>query len=143
MTVDQLLVAFFVFLAISVVTLFIAMGLAVKHKTNAHIGTVWGFVALLLVTLYFAETLGTHYDFETTSITVHLSIAVVTSISLPVVLTSGFLHWRGKVSLKTHKVLVGIWLVMVFASLGTGGWMLSAADRKVAPGSEQAPTKAG
>ena len=139
MTVEQLLVAFFVSLAVTVVTLFTAIGLAVKHKTNAHIGTVWGFVALLGLTLYFAETLGTHYEFADPSFTVHISIAIVTSVSLLVVLSSGFLHWREKVSLKTHKLLVGIWMGMVVSALGTGGWMLAAAERKV---STQAPAKA-
>jgi len=120
----------FVSLGITVAVLFAAMYLGHKQKTHAHMAGIGGFLVAFLVTVFFAEMLGRHYDFTDPSFTIHLSLAVLTSLGTVAPLYTGFTHWKGKSTLRNHRLVVAVWLVGVVSALGTGGWMLSAGTLK-------------
>jgi len=124
MTNDQLLIGFYGFLSVTVVTLLVAIGLAHKHRARAHIVAVGVFLVLLVTSLGFAEVLGRRYEFDHISYTIHLPLALFTSAFMLVPLITGIQHWRGKVTRKAHKVLAWVWVGFVVASLVTGKWML-------------------
>lgn len=127
MTLDQLHLGFFAALGTSVLLLVATFVTAKLHKVKAHIAVVTAMVAALLTTLYFAESMGPHYVFEATSRSVHLPLAFLATGALLAPLATGFLHWRGKVGVKAHKIAVGVWSVLLLLALGTGAWMLSVA----------------
>ena len=127
MTLSQLHLAFSVSLGLSVALLVAAFVTAKLHKVQAHIGVVVALVVALVTTIYFAESMGPHYVFDATSRGIHLPLAFLATGTLIGPLATGFLHWRGRVGVKAHKIAVGIWGVLLLLALGTGGWMLSAA----------------
>ena len=61
--------------------------------------------------------------------TVHLTLAIGTSLGTLFPLVTGLLRWREQGSLRQHRVAVYTWLVGVVATLGTGIWMLTVAER--------------
>ncbi|MBL4844006.1 MAG: hypothetical protein JKY65_00650 [Planctomycetes bacterium] len=127
MTLLQIQIGFFAALTTSVALLVGAAVTAKLHKVKAHMTVVAVMVVALLVTIYFAESMGPHYVFEPFSRQVHLPLAFLATGSLAAPLITGFLHWRGRASVKTHKLAVGGWVVTVLLALGTGIWMLAAA----------------
>lgn len=127
MTLQQIQIGFAAALGVSVVLLVTVFVTAKLHKVKAHIAAVVAMVVALLVTIYFAETIGPHYTFEATSRGIHLPLAYLGTVTLIAPLATGFLHWRGRVGVKAHKISVGVWTIALFLALGTGVWMLGAA----------------
>jgi hypothetical protein len=125
MSDQTLLAAFFVALGATVVVLAAALVLAHRHQARGHIGAVVGFLALLLVTLVFAEMLGRRFDFEPTPQRIHLTLAFLTAGVALLPLATGIAHWRGRLSRDTHKRIAMVFLGLVVAAVGTGFWMLS------------------
>lgn len=123
-------IGLFTSLGITVAVLFGSMYLGHKKKIHAHMTGVGCFLIAFLVTVFFAEMLGRHYDFKDPSFTIHLSLAVLTSLGTVAPLYTGFTHWKGKTTLRGHRLVVAVWLVGVVSALGTGGWMLSAGELK-------------
>lgn len=137
---DTAQLGLFVSLGVTVVVLFGAMFLGHKKKTNAHIAGIGLFLVVFLITVFFAEMTGRHYTFSDPSFTIHLTLAVLTSLGTVAPLYTGYSHWKGKATLSTHKRVAAVWLLGVVAALGTGGWMLSAGTLK-APATEDARTE--
>ncbi len=131
MTTADLLTGLYGSLAVTVVCLATAILLAHKHKTNAHIAGIGGFLVAFLITIYFAETVGARCDFEVWPKRIHMVFAFTSSFGTVVPLITGFLHWRGnKVKRETHKTISLVWFALVVLALGTGAWMLSASTLK-------------
>jgi len=127
---------FLVTLGLSVVLLVAALVTAKLHKVKAHIGVVAAMVVALLATIYFAEAVGRHYYIDANMQRIHLPLAFLAAGTLLAPLTTGFLHWRGRVGVKAHKISVGIWGVLLLLALGTGALMLMASKphESFAPG---------
>lgn len=121
----QLITGLFVSLGITVVVLAISMWLAHTHRVKPHVATVGLFVVCLLVTLFFAETLGRRFEFGSPAKPIHLTLAVITTVSLLGPIATGWLHWYGKVSRAAHVRIVWAFLGLVVLTLGTGLWMFS------------------
>lgn len=129
---------FFAALAVTVVLLVVALVLAHRHDARGHIKAVVGFVALLLVTLYFAEQLGRRFTFAETPKRVHLGLAFTTAGFLLVPLITGVQHWRGRMRRETHSRLALVFLLLTLSSVVTGVWMLSTRT-PLAPAGSTAP----
>jgi hypothetical protein len=147
-SLEQLHVGFFTALGMSVVLLVATFVTAKLHKVKAHIATVGVLLVALVTTIYFAGAMGPHYVFEPTSRGIHLPLAFLATAALIAPLATGFLHWRGRVGVKAHKIAVGVWGVALVLALGTGGWMLSAATpvkdlERGAPAASPAATPVG
>lgn len=125
MSAADLTVGLFVSLGITVAVLAVSLWLAHTHRVKAHVGTVGAFVACLLVTLYFAESLGARFEFTSPSKPIHLTLAVVTTVALVAPIATGWLHWYGKVGRSVHVRIVWVFLGLVVLTLGTGLWMFS------------------
>jgi hypothetical protein len=135
MTNAQLVGGLFGSLGATVVALGAALLFAHKHDVKKHIIGVCVFVALLLVTIVFAELVGKRYTFASTPKTIHLALAFSATVALLAPLFTGVQHWRGQLSRGAHVVAARVFLVLTVAAIGTGLWMLSTATTPVvAPG---------
>ena len=124
MTTEQLFVGFVSALGVSVAVLVAAMVCAHKKMVRAHVGLVGGFLVTFLVTLGFAEVLGRRYTFAEPIYTIHMGLAIFTTLALGVPLVTGVRHWYGKGGRGVHTRSVGVWLVCLVLALVTGVWML-------------------
>jgi len=115
----------FVSLAVTVVVLLAAMYWGHKKQLKAHLAGVGVFLVVFLVTVFFAEMLGRHYSFTQPSFGVHLTVAILTSLGTVAPLLTGHQHWKGKATLRAHRLVVSVWLVGIIAAVGTGMWMLT------------------
>src|SRR5687768_8542415 len=138
MTDTALFASFYASLGATVVALGAALLLAHKHRAEAHIAAVAVFAVLLLVTLVFAEMLGARYDFDATASRVHLPLAFTTAGFLLVPVSTGIMHYKGKMSRSIHVWTARVFLVLVVATVGTGWWMLTT-RRPQAPAPTEAP----
>lgn len=137
MTNAQLVGGLFGSLGATVVALGAALLFAHKHDAKKHIVAILVFVALLLVTIFFAERVGHRYDFASTPKTIHLTFAFSATLCLLAPMITGFQHWRGRMARGTHVLAARVFLVLTVAAIGTGFWMLSTATDPapaVAPG---------
>ena len=136
MTNAQLVGGLFGSLGATVVALGAALLFAHKHDVRKHIIAICVFVALLLVTIVFAELVGQRYDFASTPKAIHLSFAVSATLCLFAPLFTGFQHWRGRMTRGAHVLAARVFLALTVAAIGTGFWMLSTAvpPAAVAPG---------
>lgn len=125
--------SFFGALGVTVVALVVALVLAHKHDARGHIKAVVAFLLALLVTLYFAESLGRRYDFADTPKKIHLTLAFTTAGFLLVPLVTGFQHWRGRMSRQVHSRVAMAFLVLTVSSVATGVWMLTTRTPKPQP----------
>lgn len=128
LTTAQIQSALFACLGATVVVLGATIYAGHKGKFKAHISLVGIFLVVFLVTVYFAELLGTHFDFEKyphISHPIHLTFAFSGGLGVLGPLGTGFMHWRGKVSKKVHRGVVIVWSSIIVLALVTGGWMLS------------------
>ncbi len=135
-TTEQLEIGLYVCLGLTVAVLGATIFLAHKGKVRAHIGGVGVFLVVFLVTVYFADTYGRHFDFSDphVSYAIHMTLAILTSVLVLAPLGTGFQHWRGKCSKKLHKISVWTWGVTVALSLGSGAWMITNAELKAEHG---------
>ncbi len=124
---------FFSALAVTVVALVAALVLAHKHDARGHIKAVVGFLIALLVTLYFAESVGMRYEFAETPKKIHLALAFATAGFLLVPLVTGFQHWRGRMSRQLHSRLAMAFLALTASALATGVWMLTTRTPRAQP----------
>ncbi len=124
-SLEQLEVGLYVSMSVTVVTLVGAIGLAIAHRPQAHIAGIATFLVSFLITLYFAETFGRHYTFDSTAQTIHFVFAFSSTPGTVVPLVTGYRHWKGVGTLKVHRMVARIWFTAVLASLGTGVWMLT------------------
>jgi hypothetical protein len=137
MSDQQLIVGLFASLAVTVVALVATLWTAHKHLVAAHIKAVIAFVVLLLVTLFFAESLGQRFDFEPTPMRIHLTLAYLTTAALLGPLVTGVQHWRGKLRRATHVWVVRAFLAILVPTLATGFWMFT--ERRPKPPGPAAP----
>ena len=125
MTEAQTTVA--VFLAVYAATgiaLFTAMFLGHKGRVNAHIAAILVFLAGFAVTVYFADRTGRVYDLDARWKAIHLPLAFTATAATLLPVATGFLHWRGKTSLRLHKAAIVLFLLPFVAASVTGGIML-------------------
>lgn len=125
MSDQQLIVGLFASLAATVVALVATLVTAHKHLVTAHIRSVVAFVVLLLVTLFFAESLGEVFDFAEPAKAIHLPLAYLTTAALLGPLVTGVQHWRGKLGRMTHVWVVRLFLAILAPTLATGFWMFT------------------
>jgi hypothetical protein len=141
-TTEQIQNALFVSLGATVVILGATIYAGHKGKFKAHITLVGLFLVVFLVTVYFAELLGTHFDFEKyphVSHPVHLTFAITGGLGAVGPVGTGFMHWLGKVSKKVHRVVVVVWSAIIVLALLTGFWMLSNATLRAEFGGPGSP----
>ncbi len=124
---------FYAGLGVTVLTLVVALVLAHRHDARGHVKAVVAFLVALLVTLYFAESVGRRYDFADTPKKIHLTLAFTTAGFLVVPLVTGIQHWRGRMSRQLHSRLAMVFLVLTVSSVATGVWMLSTRTPKAQP----------
>ncbi len=97
----QLQNGLFVSLGVTVAVLAATIYAGRKGNFKAHISLVGLFLVVFLVTVYFAEALGEHFDFvghPHISHPIHLTFAILGGLGALAALGTGVLHWRGKVS---------------------------------------------
>ncbi|MEZ6186298.1 MAG: hypothetical protein R3F62_14985 [Planctomycetota bacterium] len=126
---DQAFTFFFAALGVTVLTLVATLITGFRHMIRAHIASVIAFLVVFLATVAAAELLGNHYTFKQPSKAIHLTLAFTTSFGALFPLVTGVLHWRNRDSLQRHKLAAFTWVAFVLATLGTGTWMLSVAER--------------
>ena len=136
MSDDALFGGFYGSLAATLLALGAALLLAHKHHAKGHIVAVVAFVLLLLVTLYFAESLGARFTFPETSRRIHLPLAFLTAGFLLAPLVTGVLFYKGRTSRAVHVWVARVFLALAVASIGTGFWMLSGRTPKARPADE-------
>src|SRR5262245_51448034 len=121
--------ALFAWFYASLVATLVALGASLffahKHRAEAHIAGVALFAVLLLVTLVFAEMLGTRFDFDATASKIHLGLAFTTAGFLIVPVSTGIMHYKGKMTRSTHVWTARVFLALAVATIGTGYWMLT------------------
>jgi hypothetical protein len=121
---ERTLVCLLVSYAATGVALGAAMFFGHKHRVKQHIALIGVFLVGFAVTVYFADRTGTFFTFEPRSKAIHLPLAyTATGCSLLPLLT-GFLHWRGKSSLRAHRVAILVFLSVFAAASVTGVLML-------------------
>jgi hypothetical protein len=133
MSAADLILGLFVSLGITVAVLGVSLWLAHTHRVKAHVATVGAFVVCLLVTLYFAESLGGEFEFTAPAKPIHLTLAGITTVFLLAPIATGWLHWYGKVGRSVHVRLVWAFLALVVLTLGTGLWMFSTRTPRPTP----------
>lgn len=101
-----------------------------KGLRRPHLLSVIATTVLLLATLYFAKETGKILDFPKDRHDVHMPLARTAFYSLLAPVTTGILHWFGKIGKRGHRIAVGIFLVALAAALGTGAWMMMGATAK-------------
>ena len=125
----QVFPLFFVALGVTVVFLAAGMAFGYLRWIRAHMALIGLFLCSFLVTVAAAEMRRQHYHFALPARTVRLTLAIGTSLGTLFPLVTGLLRWREQGSLRQHRVAVYTWLVGVVATLGTGIWMLTVAER--------------
>jgi uncharacterized membrane protein YwaF len=121
---------FATFLLLTVVCLILVVLSGLKHKRKQHFALVACAVALLGVTIYFAEQLGDEYDLETAgAITpIHLALAKITVLAYLLPLVSGVMTMRDIRRKRVHFKLAMFVLFMTGVTFATGLMMILSAE---------------
>lgn len=102
-----------------------ALALGRARRIRGHIAAVVVFLLLFVVTVGFAEAVGRRYRFDATAEHVHLPIAISGALAALGPVVTGFRRWRGRGSLRAHRVAIGIFLSFFVAATTTGVIMMS------------------
>lgn len=102
----------------------------VRARMRVHLPAVACTVALLGLTIWFAERLGHEYDLETAGAIkpVHLALAKLATAAYLLPLSTGVLTWRNRRWRALHLVAACTTLLLTVAAAVTGTWMVLAAE---------------
>jgi heme A synthase len=119
-------VGFLLFLVITLAFLGAAVYSGRQAKRKVHLPCVAGAVVCLLVTIYYAEQLGTLYDLETAGIVtpVHLFLAKTTTLAYLAPVFTGVRTIRNQSARKTHGKVAYFVLLMTVLTAATGAAMV-------------------
>jgi hypothetical protein len=106
-----------------------------RARMRVHLPAVAVTVALLGLTIWFAERLGREYDLAAAGAIkpVHLALAKLATAAYLAPLATGVLTWRDRRWRRLHLVAACATLVLTVAAAVTGTWMVFAAEPLVAP----------
>jgi uncharacterized membrane protein (DUF2068 family) len=117
-------------LALTLCGLGVVFWSGVRARMRVHLPAVACTVALLGLTIWFAERLGREYDLETAGAIkpVHLALAKLATAAYLLPLTTGVLTWRNRRWRTLHLVAACTTLLLTVAAAVTGTWMVFAAE---------------
>ena len=121
---------FLLFLALTLVALGVVVVSGFRARRKVHIPAVAVAVLLLLVTIYYAEQLGTQYDLEAAGAIypVHLAFAKVTTPAYLLPIVTGIRTLKKPAGLRWHKRLAFLILILTVATAATGTAMVMMAE---------------
>lgn len=121
---------FVAFFALTLAGLAATVATGIKARVRVHIACVACTVALLGITIYFAEKLGERYDLESAgAITpVHLALAKIATASYLLPVATGVATLRNRRWRKLHLSLAILTLILTVGAAGTGTAMLLLSD---------------
>lgn len=117
-------------LFLTLVALGVTFWSGMTARLRVHFPAVACAVALLCVTIWFAERLGREYDLEAAGAIkpVHLALAKLATAAYLAPLTTGVLTWRNRRWRRVHLVAACATLLLTVAAAVTGTWMVFAAE---------------
>jgi hypothetical protein len=123
-------VGFLGFLGLTLVALGATVATGLKGRRVPHVACVALALALLGVTIWFAEKLGAEYDLESAGrITpIHLALAKGATLSYLLPIASGIATWRDRRRRRVHLALALTALVLTVAAAATGTAMILLAE---------------
>ena len=123
-------VGFIAFFALTLAGLAATVLTGLKARVRIHIACVVTTVALLGITIFFAEQLGERYDLESAgAITpVHLALAKIATASYLLPVVSGVATLRNRRWRRVHLTLAVITLTLTVGAAGTGTAMILMSD---------------
>jgi type IV secretory pathway VirB2 component (pilin) len=124
MTDDPLVWALWVSLALTTVSLVQVLRFGRAGRVPAHLRAVGLFLVLFVIAVGFAETVGRRYRFDRTLELIHLPIAITGALAVFGPLVTGWRRWRGRGSLRAHRIAIVIFLVLFVAATATGVLMI-------------------
>jgi len=121
---------FAAFLVLTVVCLALVVLTGMKHKRKPHYILVGCAVALLGITVYYAEKLGHDYDLSTAGMItpIHLALAKFTVVAYLLPVISGFMTIRDARHKKVHFKIAMFILFMTGITFATGLMMVMASE---------------
>ncbi len=121
---------FLLFLGLTLAALGVVVVSGFRARRNVHIPAVVCAVVLLLVTIYYAEQLGTQYDLETAGAIypVHLFFAKVTTPAYLLPIVTGIRTLKKPAGLRWHKRMAFLILLLTVVTAATGTAMVFMAD---------------
>lgn len=133
---------FLAFLALTLVALGATVASGWRARIRLHVACVASSLALLGITIYFAEKLGAEYDLETAGwvTPVHLALAKLATVSYLLPIVSGVATLRDRRRRRVHLSLALTTLALTVAAAATGTAMillsepLAAVPPAVSPG---------
>lgn len=127
----EIVTGFLLFLALTLVALGVTVISGFKARRKIHIPAVAVSVVLLLITIYYAEQLGTQYDLESAGAIyqVHLFFAYTSTPAYLLPIVTGLRTLKRPATLRWHKRCAFFVLLMTVLSAGTGTAMVLMADR--------------
>ena len=114
---------FLIALAVTVVLLAGTLWSGFRGQRRAHVPFAVATILALLVAIYFAETVGTYWNFPDWPLWIHLRFAWAGTILILPVAVSGILALRRPGSAPGHKKLVFVFLGVVLCAIATGTWI--------------------
>lgn len=126
---------FFVFLTLTLAALGATVATGLGARLRLHFACVASSLALLGVTIYFAEKLGAEYDLEAAGwITpVHLTLAKMATASYLLPLASGLATLRERRRRRVHLALALTTLALTLAAAASGAAMILHSQPLAAP----------
>jgi len=123
-------VGFIAFFALTLGGLAATVTTGLKARVRIHIACVATTVALLGITIYFAEQLGQRYDLKSAGVItpVHLALAKIATASYLLPVASGIATLRNRRWRRMHLTLAVITLTLTVGAAGTGTAMLLMSD---------------
>lgn len=102
-----------------------------RARRRVHLPCVAATLVALGATIWFAETMGEHYDLASAGLItpVHLGLAKLTTLFYLGPLVTGLLTLRDPAWRPRHRVLAFVTLALTVATAVTGTWMLLASER--------------
>lgn len=117
-------------LALTLVALGVTFWSGLTARLRVHFPAVACSVAMLGLTIWFAEQLGREYDLEAAGAIkpVHLTLAKIATASYLAPLATGVLTWRNRRWRRAHRIAALAALALTVAAAVTGTGMVLAAE---------------
>jgi len=101
-----------------------------RGRRALHYRLVASTFVLLVLAIVQAELYGRGWDFNPRSLGIHLSLAEISLVHVPVVVWSGIVRARGG-SIRFHRYTVASFVSFVLASVVTAVWIFTDATKAV------------
>ena len=127
----EIVTGFLLFLALTLVALGVTVVSGFKARRKIHIPAVAVSVVLLLVTIYYAEQLGTQYDLKAAGVIypIHLFFAKTSTPAYLLPIITGIRTLKKPTMIVWHKRLAFLVLILTVLSAGTGTAMVLMSDK--------------